>query len=64
MQCSLLKLQLQDNSVSSFQTVSCNRQLAWYIPLIHWLPTGGYTEEQGKRTVDSSQNLKPLATPH
>jgi hypothetical protein len=57
-QCNLLKWKLQDNSVSSFQTVSCNRQLPWYIPLIQWLPTGGYAEEQGKRTVHSSQNLK------
>jgi hypothetical protein len=57
MQRNLLKQKLQDNPVSSFQTVSSSRQLAWYIPLIHWLPTGGYTEEQGNQTAQSSVRI-------
>ena len=57
MQCNLLKRKLQGNAVSSFQTVSCNSQLAWSIPLIYWLPTGGHTEEPGKQTIQSSVRI-------
>jgi len=57
-QCNLLKWKLQDNPVSNFQTMSCNRQLAWYIPLIHWLPTTGYREEPGKQMAQSSVRIQ------
>jgi len=42
-----------------FQFPNCvmYRQLAWYTPLIHWLPTTGYREEPGKQTAQSSVKI-------
>lgn len=58
MECAMLFVKVKTSRQPCFQFPNCvmYTQLAWYIPLIHWLPTTGY-RKTGKQTAQWSVRI-------